>query len=86
MEQGRTGEAYNVASGEVYTIETVLERLISLSGVQVEVRQKGDLLRETDAAHVRANAGKLRRETGWSPRFTLDQTLMDLLAYWRGQS
>jgi GDP-4-dehydro-6-deoxy-D-mannose reductase len=86
MEHGRIGEVYNVASGEVYSIETVLERLISLSGVQVQVRQKVDLLRETDAANVRADAGKLRRATGWSPRFTLDRTLMDLLAYWRGQS
>jgi len=86
MERGRIGDVYNVASGQDYAIGTVLERLITLSGVKVEVRQKGDLLREPDAANIRANADKLRRETGWSPRFTLDQTLTDLLTYWREQS
>jgi GDP-4-dehydro-6-deoxy-D-mannose reductase len=86
MERGRIGDVYNVASGQEYAIGTVLERLIALSGVTVEVRQKSNLLRETDAANVRANADKLRRETGWSPRFTLDQTLTDLLTYWREQS
>lgn len=86
MEQGRSGEAYNVGSGQTYAMQTVLERLVALSGVTVEVRQKANLLRATDAAVVRADAGKLRRETGWSPRFNLDQTLTDILAYWREQS
>jgi GDP-4-dehydro-6-deoxy-D-mannose reductase len=43
-------------------------------------------LRATDAALVRANAAKLRRETGWSPRLSLDQTLTDILTYWREQA
>jgi GDP-4-dehydro-6-deoxy-D-mannose reductase len=86
MEQGRTGDVYNVGSGQSYAMQTVLERLIALSGIAVEVRQQADLLRATDTSFVRANAGKLRRETGWSPRFNLDQTLTDLLSYWRKQS
>lgn len=85
MEQGQIGEVYNVASGQSYSMETVLERLIAMAGVEVEVRQKGHLLRETDAANVRADAQKLRRESGWAPRFPLDQTLIDLLTYWRKQ-
>jgi GDP-4-dehydro-6-deoxy-D-mannose reductase len=86
MEQGRSGEAYNVGSGQSYAMQFVLERLIALSGVAVEVRQTANLLRAADAPHVRANADKLRRETGWKPRFSLDQTLADILAYWREQS
>jgi GDP-4-dehydro-6-deoxy-D-mannose reductase len=85
MEQGRSGEVYNVGSGQSYAMQTVLERLIALSGVAVEVRQTANLLRAADAAEVRANADKLRRETGWKPRFSLDQSLIDILAYWREQ-
>jgi GDP-4-dehydro-6-deoxy-D-mannose reductase len=85
MEQGRSGEVYNVGSGQSYAVQFVLERLIALSGVRVEVRQSANLLRAADAPHVRANADKLRRETGWAPRFRLEQTLADILAYWRGQ-
>lgn len=86
MERGRTGEVYNVGSGQSVAMQTVLERLIALSGVSVAVRQTDNLLRATDQAIVRANADKLRRETGWSPRFSLDQTLTDVLTYWREQS
>ncbi len=86
MERGRTGEVYNIGSGQTCAMQTVLDRLVALSGVKVEVRQKASLVRGTDLAVIRANAGKLRRETGWSPRYTLDQTLIDTLAFWRGQA
>jgi GDP-4-dehydro-6-deoxy-D-mannose reductase len=85
LEKGRAGEAYNVASGQGYTMQTVLDRLLTLSGVSAEVRQRTELVRPTEQAAVRADASKLRRESGWEPRFTLDQTLSDTLDYWRQQ-
>lgn len=85
MEHGRTGEAYNVGCGRTFTMQAILDRLVALAKVIVEVRQTASLMRESDLAVIRGNAGKLHREIGWSPRYTLDQTLLDTLAYWRGQ-
>jgi GDP-4-dehydro-6-deoxy-D-mannose reductase len=82
MEHGRAGEAYNVASGHSVAVREVLERLRALARVEVEVRSRGG---PAGSSVVRADASKLRRETGWAPRFALDQTLADTLAYWRGQ-
>ncbi len=86
MERGRTGEAYNIGSGQAWSIGSVLQRLLALSGRAVEVRQRPELVRASDPAAVRAEASKLRRETGWAPRYSLDQTLADTLAYWRQQA
>jgi GDP-4-dehydro-6-deoxy-D-mannose reductase len=83
MERGRSGEAYNAGRGQTHAIGDVLHRLLALAGVQVEVRQRDDLLRATDPAALRADAAKLRRETSWEPRFSLDQTLAHILDYWR---
>jgi GDP-4-dehydro-6-deoxy-D-mannose reductase len=83
MERGRAGEAYNVGSGEAVSMQAVLDRLLALAGVTAEVRPRADLVRPADQAVARADAAKLRRETGWAPRFTLDQTLADILDYWR---
>ncbi len=85
MEHGRSGEAYNVGRGESLTIGEVLERLIALSGQAVEVRQREELVRPRDLAVVRVDASKLRRETGWRPRRSLDETLADTLAWWRSR-
>jgi GDP-4-dehydro-6-deoxy-D-mannose reductase len=85
MRQGRAGEAYNVGSGRTCSMQEVVDRLVALAGVKVEVRPRADLVRPVDAAAVRADAGKLRRETGWAPEYALDRTLRDTLDYWRAQ-
>jgi GDP-4-dehydro-6-deoxy-D-mannose reductase len=84
-ECGRAGEAYNVGSGQTYAMQEVVDRLVAVSGVRVQVRQRADLVRAADTAAMRADAGKLRRETGWAPAFSLDQTLRDTLEYWKRQ-
>ena len=85
MDRGRTGEAYNVGSGQSATMRAVLDRLVALAGVTVEVRQRAELVRAVDPAAARVDASKLRRETGWTPQFSLDQTLQDTLDYWRSR-
>ena len=83
MEKGRTGEAYNVATGTAHSIEAVLTQLLAFAKVPIEVRQQADLVRAADLGAIEVNAAKLRRETGWTPRYSLDQTLADILTYWR---
>jgi GDP-4-dehydro-6-deoxy-D-mannose reductase len=83
IERGRSGEAYNVGTGQTLSMQEVLNQLLALARVQVTVRQRSGLIRRTETPAVRADAAKLRRETGWTPRFSLDQTLTDMLAYWR---
>jgi GDP-4-dehydro-6-deoxy-D-mannose reductase len=83
MEKGTSGEAYNVGTGRAYSMQEVVDRLLALAGVQAEVRQRPDLVRSRDIAEIRADATKLRRETGWTPLISLDQSLADTLAYWR---
>jgi GDP-4-dehydro-6-deoxy-D-mannose reductase len=83
LEKGRTSEVYNVAAGHVHSMQSVLDRLLGMARVRVEVCQQAAQLRATDTSAIRADAGKIRREIGWSPRISLDQTLHDTLEYWR---
>jgi GDP-4-dehydro-6-deoxy-D-mannose reductase len=83
MEKGRTGEAYNVATGEAHPMQAVLDRLLAMARVRVEVRQQPQLLRAAESSAVMGDAGMLRRETGWRPQYSLDRTLADILDYWR---
>ena len=85
LQRGATGGAYNVACGESRSMQEVLDRLIALSGCKVEVRQKVDPLRTHDVLHMRADSSKLRRETGWTPQYSLDRSLSDVLAFWKSE-
>ncbi len=81
--QGRAGEAYNMASGQVYSMEAVLQRLLVMTAVKAEIRQQSTLVRSTETWAVRASAAKLRKDTGWAPRYSLDEALASTLGYWR---
>jgi GDP-4-dehydro-6-deoxy-D-mannose reductase len=82
MKHGRTGEAYNVASGVSRSIRSVLDELIRLSGDRPEVRMREDLLRRTEPARMLVRIDKLQSETGWRPGCSLEKTLRDTLDYW----
>ena len=86
LEKGAKGEAYNAGRGEAYRMQDLLDRLLTMARVKVEVRQKVEPGRKADTSVTRADAGKLRRATGWQPRIPLDQTLADILDDWRRQA
>ena len=81
--RGRTGEAYNAGTGQTHSMREVLDRLITRARIKIEIRQRAGLVRATDTLVICSDASKLRNETGWRPRRTLEQTLADILAYWR---
>lgn len=83
LEQGEAGAAYNVASGTTVTMAEVVQRLIRLSGLQVEVRSRSDLARRVDLSVPVVDTSRLREVTGWQPTISLDQTLADVLDAWR---
>jgi GDP-4-dehydro-6-deoxy-D-mannose reductase len=83
MDKGRSGEAYNIGSGTTWSMQEIIERLLALSGARVDVRQREDLVRSKESAHTHADTAKLRQTTGWTPLFTLEQSLAHTLDYWR---
>lgn len=83
LEKGEEGEVYNIGSGRAYAIKEVLSILLSLSRVQVRVEVDPSRLRPSDVPILLADASKFRKLTGWEPKIPFEQTLRDLLDYWR---
>lgn len=86
MEKGQPGDVYNAGSGVAPSMQEVLNRLLALAGIHVEVQQQAIEKRAADAGVLRADAGRLRREIGWQPAFSLDESLRDILDYWKRRS
>ncbi|HVM10386.1 MAG TPA: GDP-mannose 4,6-dehydratase [Acidimicrobiales bacterium] len=85
VEKGTPGDIYNVASGHDVVIGDLARRLIELSGVDLELVTDTVELRPVDVPVLRGDPGKLRHDTGWEPQIPLEETLRDVLAYWRSQ-
>jgi GDP-4-dehydro-6-deoxy-D-mannose reductase len=80
---GRAGETYNVCSGHSYTGEAIVTKLAALTGGRITVVTDSKLTRPTDTPNVTASNEKLTHDTAWQPTISLDDTLSDVLDYWR---
>ena len=78
LEKGVSGEVYNVASGVGVSIEELLSKLQNLAGTELEVRQDPARMRANDPEEICGDAARLRA-LGWSPRFSLDDLLREVL-------
>lgn len=85
LERGRCGEFYNICSATETSIQSILENLSALAGVEAEIRVDGQRKRQTQQTRVRGSYAKLERDTGWKPTIPLKQTLVDTLHYWERQ-
>ena len=80
---GAAGEAYNVCSGTARGISELAEALMARAGRPMRLATDGELMRPVDVPEVRGDPSKLHGATGWRPEVPLEQTLDDLLDYWR---
>ena len=80
--KGKRGEAYNLCADKPYEIRELLRTAIRLSGVKVRIKPSSHLMRPSDEKIIFGSTRKFRRDTGWKPRKTLDQTLAAMFDYW----
>jgi len=82
--QGEPGQVYNLGSGTAHSIETVLHNLLSYSTATIQVETDPQRMRPSDVPVLICDSSRFHRRTGWEPRISLEQSLRDILAYWRG--
>src|SRR6266571_9403704 len=80
--KGKRGESYNLCAARTYQIGELLKMMIQLSGVKLEVQQVKHLMRPSDEKVIFGRTDKFRKDTGWKPLRTIEQTLNSMLEYW----
>ena len=83
--RGRQRVPYNLCSGQAYRVGDLLDLLLEMSRVEVRVEQDPSRLRPSDNPLVQGDASRITADTGWRAEITIEQTLSDLLDWWRAQ-
>ena len=83
LEKAEPGESYNVGSGKTHTIKKFLDILLGYARVKIRTEEDPARLRPSDVPILWADPSKFRAATGWEPKIPLEQTLRDVLDYWR---
>jgi GDP-4-dehydro-6-deoxy-D-mannose reductase len=83
IESGVPAEPYNVCRGEAYSIQRILDLLLGLTDVEIRVEVDEVRYHAADAPLMLGDNSRLRNGLGWEPRYSLKETLSDVLEYWR---
>jgi len=77
---------FDVASGTTRSLASIVEKMRALARREFDIAVDPARMRPADIPIARCAAARLRETTGWSPRRTIEETLVDLLDYWRASA
>lgn len=80
------GEAYNIGGTTTITVGEFLGKLIELARVPINTKCDPDLLRPVDVTLQIPSVEKFNRLTDWEPTISFEQSMADLLTYWRREA
>jgi len=83
--RGEPGEVYNIGGGTVIGIGEVLDMLLSMSPLPIKVEADPVRMRPSDVPLLAADSSRLRSTTGWHPTIPFEQSVRDVLDWWRAQ-
>ncbi len=80
LRAGRAGQVYTIGSGVERRVRELLDLMCAQLGIRVELRQDPARMRPVEQRRMVADASLLKEHTGWSPAFSIQDTLRDILA------
>jgi GDP-4-dehydro-6-deoxy-D-mannose reductase len=84
-EKGNSGTVYNLCSGQAHSIREALEIMLKFASTPVQVYSDKAAFRVLETLKLVGDSTRLR-QLGWTPEIPLEQTLADILQFWRTQS
>lgn len=85
MMMGQKGEIYNVCSGAGWSLKEIIDKISTILGIDVQVFPYPGLFRPDDNKAIIGSNEKLRSAVKWTPKYMLEDTLVEMIAYWQKQ-
>lgn len=77
------GEAYNIGGATTMTVREFLDRLKSMATKPIPSRVDPQLLRPADVTLQIPETSKFSKATGWTPKYSFDESIAHLLEHCR---
>jgi GDP-4-dehydro-6-deoxy-D-mannose reductase len=79
LKNGKQGELYNVCSGKGHSLKDVVDLLAKIFDVQVTTETDPKRIRPHDNRIIIGSFEKIKKDTGWEPKFSLEDSLNTLV-------
>ncbi len=77
FQKKKTG-IYNIGAGYSISVEEILNIIMEVAGIKKKVVSK-NTIRKNEIPDVIADISKLKNDTGWSPQYTFEQGIAEVL-------
>ena len=84
-DKGEYGDVYNISSEHIYQIKEIIRYIEDELKTKFELVVDQRLLRSTDEKIIVGDVSKLKKDTGWSQRITMRETVRDMINYWKAK-
>ena len=82
-ERGQPGRPYNICTGRAHRVGDLLDLLLARAHLSITVVRDPARVRPSDQPTIVGDPSRIAAEVGWRAAIPLEDTLNDLLAYWR---
>ena len=79
VESGKAGQAYNISSGHLTPIRTILDTLCSIAGAHPDIEIDQQLFRAEDSQPL-LDTTRIQTHVHWKPQIELSKTLRDIMS------
>ncbi|CAK7025077.1 GDP-mannose 4,6-dehydratase [Fusobacterium varium] len=80
---GKKGETYNIGSGKAVLIKEILDIILKNSTKNIEIIRDEKRYRPIDIPIIEADIEKIKEITDWKPEILLEESIKEILDYWR---
>ena len=83
LDKGKPGKVYNICSEKSYSIRKILDILLSYTNLKIAIEEDKTRQRPFDIPVQTGDCSTFKTLTKWTPEFSIERTLEDLLKDWR---
>ncbi len=83
FKRGKKGEIYNICNGKGTSLTEVIQLISNILNIKVIQKTDPNLVRPNDNRVIIGSNEKLRKDTGWTNRFSLEDSLRDIINYYQ---
>ena len=83
FKKGKKGEIYNICSGKGISLNEIISIIASILNISIIQKINPQLVRPNDNQIIIGSNEKIKTETGWSNAISIEQSLKDILEFYK---
>lgn len=86
FKKGKKGEIYNICNGKGTSLNEVIQKMAFILNIHVTKKIDPNLIRPNDNKVIIGANEKIKRDTCWENKYSLEESLKDILEYYQDKT